>query len=325
MGFIGGSGEILDGSVTIQKLASNVFTLTHKLIQQNALNTLMNSVASSSTLNDYDEMFVDVFSDADGASNTIDTGNTTAIFNTNKYSNLTVGSSTDEAHGYSEGSTHSGADDYFGAGIEPNQNLKLIDVTKETNCTATTCFVYDTSDNLLGSATFSGNTATFSEYILLSSGVRYYIVAGISGSTHTRRYGGGTYPKNMTNMNYVAQCYYDVQTDQIVESGSDYSNLTSIKTATASIANKIVQTNMQTIDANPTAHQVYSKNTTAGSGSVTYDISFDNGSTWVTGQAINTKNTSVHAGSQMILKLNLNGTGAGNTSEAENYGVMLFY
>lgn len=140
------------------------------------------------------------------------------------------------------------------------------------------------------------------------------------GGSITNRYKGSvTYPISGTNLDWVSGRY----------DGGDSSNqawsLTKITYTSGGIgSDSLVQTNAQSITADPTAHQLYCHNSLEGSGSITYDISFDGGSTWITDQEINTKNTSVHDGSSMIIKINLNGVGAGNTSEIKDYAIMLY-
>ena len=56
-----------------------------------------------------------------------------------------------------------------------------------------------------------------------------------------------------------------------------------------------------------------------------YDISFDNGATFETGQSLNVRNTSVHAGSQMIFKLNLDAGASSDIASSKDYAIMLFY
>lgn len=292
MGFSGGSSEILDGSITAEKLNPNVFVLTDELIMKLALNVLINS-ASASALNDYDEMFLDRFSDSDGYDGTIDTGNTTAEFKTDKYSNNVSVVGGTEATEYSTTSnypTYVTLYDFTGI------NQKVSKVVNEIKCptggTAYCDVVFYYDDVTDSTVNNSAQTDTYVE------------------KTYTN-----PFPDKIVTHIEINLC----------DSGSPTAYTQNNVWHKFLPSNKIIQTNAQTIDADPIAHQIYCHNTLAGSGSITYDISFDGGSTWVTDQAVNTKNISVHAGSSMIVKLNLNGTGAGNTAEAEDYAVMLDY
>jgi len=287
------------------------------------LNILINSVASSSTLNDWEDMFVDEFTDADGTSDTIDTENTTAIFSTNKYINQFYNSN--QAHG----ETQTNAAGFVGKGglrIEATANFKLTKVSKVSTSDATHAYIHAYTDgsalgDLLASAVFSGNDATFTYD--LTNGVKYYIVIDKEANTCAhKRSSGTTFP--------IAKGFLTF--DAGVEGQGGFSESSTMVMSVESIsgttipANLIIQTNAITCDTAQTHHQVFAHNTLAGSGAITYDISFDNGSSWDTDQTLNTKNARVSTtGTQMILKLNLNGVGAGNTASADDYGIMLFY
>ena len=285
------------------------------LIQENAINILINSAGATTTLNDWDTMEADIFTDSDGYLDTIDTGNTTAVFSSDKYTTSSNTADENSITGWGNGNTTY----YRGFDITATNNCNLVSATKESSCTATKCYIYNASNELLGTATFSGDIATFSN-VSLTASVSYRIGVGKDGAYYMGRSSAGqSYPIAKTNITYTGACA------NIITGGNNDCayNLLSITTSISS--DSIVQTNTETITANPTAHQVYCKNTTTGTGTATYNISFDNGSTWVTNQTFNTKNKSVHNGTQLILKVNLNGAGAGNTAEAENYAVMLFY
>ena len=74
-----------DGS-SYNQVTTDLGDLELQQLEQN-LQILINSAAASSTLNDYDDMYVDAFSDADGTNDTIDTGNTTAVHGGEYYTN----------------------------------------------------------------------------------------------------------------------------------------------------------------------------------------------------------------------------------------------
>lgn len=283
---------------------------------EQALNILINSVASSSTLNDWEDMFVDIFSDADGTNDTVDTANTTALFEVDKYKNEVLESSVVDAHSVADLGTLAEHTALQGNTINTNFPIKITEVTKNTLCTATTCYIKNEANELLASATFVGNDATFN--CSLSDATTYKIVFDSGGDPYTYQYSATTeFPINDTNFNWTG----------ISGSGATL-NMRNVFSVTSQVLineNKLIQANAQVIDADPQGHQLYCHNAVAGTGNITYDISFDGGTTWITDQPINTKNTSVHTGSSMVTKLNLNGVGAGNTAEAEDYAVMLYY
>lgn len=73
----------------------------------------------------------------------------------------------------------------FGYRIQFTANGFLTTVTKNSNCTANRCIVRDDAGNILFTATFSGNTATFTPYYV-ASGTFLRIEADSSWSSYTR-------------------------------------------------------------------------------------------------------------------------------------------
>ncbi len=324
MGFIGGSGSIPDGSISSDKLASNVLSPIIKRIQENAINILINS-ASASALNDYEDMFLDIFNDTNGYDGSVDTINTDAIFygNGNATTNTSLGI---------PNQTTGAVTTKCGMKFVTTASDKYINkFTKISTTTATTGYLLNASKSVLASASFVGDVCTFNYPIALANATNYYLAVDSGGASYTRSYrlnssGGHSYPTTKTWMNWIAGLdsgndeatyFADVISVELYDNSSAvYSNID---------ADKIVQTNAQSITANPIGHQVFCHNTLAGTATITYDISFDGGTTWETDQALNTKNVDVHDGDSMILKLNLNGTGASNKVTSKDYAVMLDY
>lgn len=288
------------------------------VLAQLSINVLINSVAASATLNDYEMIFVDDFTDADGTSNTIDTGNTTALFVTDKYINGNT--AVTEDHGYAS----SGSDSVTaqsGVKVTMTANTTLTSVTRFNGGTADTCYLLDSSYVELANAAFSGDVATFNDYALLN-GVSYVIVCKNSNnSSYTRHFNNASTPMD-PDINGTNLVWNDGVND--VSLNANIYNVDLINLGKVP-ANRIVQTNAITIPSGITNHQLYCKNALAGSGAITYDISADGGSTWDTGQALNSKNSfGATTGTSCKIKINLNGTGAGNTAQADNYGVIIY-
>jgi hypothetical protein len=81
----------------------------------------------------------------------------------------------------------------------------LISVTKDSDCTATKAYLYDEDDVLIGTATFSSHTATFSKPLPMYVGIDYKITADKSGSSYTRAYNtSASYPYIGTNINFIS-------------------------------------------------------------------------------------------------------------------------
>ena len=281
---------IADGTIYNELISDNDFVI--KATQQNMLNIKRNSIASGSNLNDYDEALVDIFTDSDGIDNTIDTGNTDARFNTDRYENK-------------KSST--------------KQNLTSGDYYH------TTATVIKTFNNI--------------------NGLVEQVTNILGGSWH-----------NATGYCYM-RFYYDDATDDVssTQSETDYNGISKTyvnpnpnKTVTqievyvwtSNGSNRvlerntsfdynynddcIVQTNALSIIADPVGVQIFCTNATTGNGSVDFDFKIGSNN-WQTGNALNEKIVNSDTGSTITLKLNLNGSGAGNTAEASDYVVFLYY
>jgi len=282
------------------------------------INILINGASASSTLNDYDDMFIDIFTDTSGYDNTVDTGNTTASFSTNKYAN---GGSATDAHGQSSWSTAETQTGKTGVKIHTNMACSLLSFTKEGSSDSTVGYLLDSSKATIASANFVGNVCTFSTAQSLSNNTDYFLATDKGGAGHAiRATSAEAFPYNKTKINFTSSLNHNGDVSTVYK----VLDVISATFEDASV-DKIVQTNAITITANPIGHQVYCHDTTSGTGSVNYNISFDGGSTWITGQSLNTKNTSVHAGSSMILKLNLNAGASAGLAEAKDYAIMLYY
>lgn len=286
-----------------------------------ALNILVNSAAAASTLQAWDNMFVDIFTDADGTDNTINTGSSTATFDTDKYTNV-VGSQAD-SHGEVEGATGAAT---FDRGLRITTHAGVtysagFTVTKHSSCTATHCTLWSDPTGTPANeedVAFSGDVATFSS--TLAASTTYGISCDKEGASYAPRKAGiGSWPIVGTNVDFSSGW------DSVAKDVGEAFSWVTITTETDEITSGMIETNAITIPTGVQSHQVYAHNALAGTGSITYDISFDNGSTWITGQSLGQSNTDNHAGTQMILKLNLTGTGAGNTASAEDYAVLLTY
>lgn len=380
--------------------------LNRQQLEQN-LNILVNSAQASSTLLDYDDMFVDLFSDSNGYDNTIDTANSTASFVTDHYEFPDVGSvyviieADDATVNWTSNNTKllklssgkwvlygtSGTDEEKRANIHKslwfgttgaNQliddftnitSLKTtdsrdvgkrafyVDVTRTTSSGTgymTGAFT-DTTNNLNCSSWShvwgSGYSFTDSNelgtdrssdevnnpascdvelYNWSPSGHTYW---QIPNGTNRNTASASTYATDWSRAQVIVLCSGQLTwTPSGVDTTTadrDFYTDDSIPEFTAvssgAMETFFVQTNTITVDADPIAHQIYCHNAITGDGAITYDISLDDGTTWVTDQELNTKNTSVNNGSSMKVKLNLNGALGSDTIEVDDYAVMLFY
>lgn len=304
------------GSAWVQISSASDATGWESPVSQIILEILRLSAEGTLTAPDYDSMFVDYFSDADGQDDTIDTGNTTTDFFGDNYTNS--GSVTD-AHGQTLGSGSS-VTNYYGMKITTKKEIVGFKVTKNTNCDATHCYLKNSGGTLITSVAFSGDVAIFSD--TLANATTYRLECGKGGASYTRRYlGSSSYPYNDTNLDWVSG-----SNNGSDDSGDVYciENIISLDDLGAA---ELIQTNAQALSFAPAYILVHSKDITHnGTSGATFDVSFDGGSTWDSeGNALDTKIAVTDGSSKnMIIQINLTGTGAGNYSTIKDYAVVLW-
>lgn len=258
----------------------------------------------------------EVFSDSGGYLNRVNTTNTTSFFNTNKYQNSSGTAAQNDSVTTLE-ATDSVATS-TGLLITVNADCGLVSVTKSSNCTGTRAKLI-TGTSVLATASFSGDVATFATPQLLSAGTTYGLYVDNSGASYTRSYhSSDSFPFNSTNINITNGTHTDDTSNTLPNSY----NIQTITTSTYT-GDLIVETNEQTLASTPANFQVFAyKPSTAGTGSIDCDISFDSGANYQTGVALNTATAITDTGTGMILKLNLNAGASAGTAEAQGYGVL---
>lgn len=87
--------------------------------------------------------------------------------------------------------------------ITLTQQISILTVVKDSNCTATTAYLYDLSWNLLTSASFSTDTATLN-YWHLVNGTSYYILVGSDWNPYSsvKQTGSAGFPYSATRLDY---------------------------------------------------------------------------------------------------------------------------
>lgn len=317
-------------STGLSGLQTKAIDIAPNAIIENALLILKLAVDAGKTATTYyktDNTYCDYFSTASGASSTIDAGNTNAYFSgaVTGFLNATKGNNTtDNPTGYFSDSAGSGTGSGgYEISLNGSTDVLIVDITKDGACNATTAYVYDiTGATTIGTATFSGNTATFSPSVRMTHGKTYRLLVDAGGGSYTRRVSGAnqSWPKAVTNITY---------TGSFVDNASDlrYINISGVTTATISTGNTHVQTNaltIPTITANPSYFLIYCNQTLSGGGTMTADVSFDGGSTFTSGASINTLTTITSTkGSSLVIKFNLNGTGSA-VAGFDDYGIIWF-
>lgn len=309
--------ELFYYSTTWEVLNASTSQYIYDNILRNSIAILQLKAAASAAAPDYDSIVCDVFSDTTGYSNTINTGATTASFSTNKYQNATLSADVVDVFPVAVNNSYATQTAKFGAKITTNNPCVLTKLTKEASCTATKAYLTDSSLNVLASAAFSSNDATFS--YTLADNTTYYFLADLEGASYQPRYAADcTFPYADTNFNWVAGR----------PGGADSTTqnfcIQSATTKTISYEDKIVQTSADTLPFTASSFQLYAPITTAGTGGVTFDVSFDNGAHYQTGLSLNTIYSVVNTGTQLIIKLNLNAGASAGTAEATGYALMVW-
>jgi len=273
-------------------------------IIENSLSILEIQAADTLTAGISANINNDVFSDSGGYLNRIDTGNTTAIFSTDKYSNYLT-----ESHGQAL-SNDTGASGYQGFKIHTTAATSLVKITKSTYSNATTGYLLNSAKEIIDSQSFVGDVAIFSQ--ALTDNTDYYVA--VNGANFTKNT-SITFPISGTKINWTGGL-----TDGS-DSGTQGRSIVSINVDAPT--DKIIQTNEQTLASTPTYFQIFAyKDSTTGTGTITADISFDSGANYQTGIALDTITQITDTGTGMILKLNLNAGASNGTAECKGYGVL---
>jgi hypothetical protein len=197
-----GQVGVYSGNRIIPSTVADTVTLTPL---ESALNVLGLQEAAAITPGDYIGLEMDVFSDATGFLNTINTGSTTAVFSTNLYENRLAIADGPSMGGISYSS--STVNTKRGIKYHTNFPLTVTTVGKDGTCTATVAYIYAADGTtLIAQANFSGNIATFTDGVILADNTDYYVLCDNGGANYTSRYDSTSvsFPFNSTNVNATA-------------------------------------------------------------------------------------------------------------------------
>lgn len=114
---------------------------------------------------------------------------------------LTSGS-TSNAHWVTLDNVESGETFYKWLKFTPTDQVGVVTVDKDSQCTATKAYLYDEDMNLLTTATFSGDTATFNYGLEIAK--TYYILAGSDGASYdaVKQTGSASFPYSEAKLDY---------------------------------------------------------------------------------------------------------------------------
>jgi len=284
--------------------SSDTVTLTPL---EGALNTLELQAAASIIPGNYLGVNMDITTDTTGYLNTIHIGSTTAFFVTNKYANNTTQDISVATGTYSTTGTWTMTSAV--TGYMSKVNMRAWDVgTGNVRV-----------DIIQGGSTLASKT----QAVAGESDTAYNFTPADYSSMIT----AGTFTVVWTKTSGTIRIDYKTNA---VFTGA-LCSMTSgaaprgAHVYTASVVKKIIKTNAQPIAAGFGHFQIVAfRQATVGTGNVTCDISFDGGTNWQTDVAVNTNLAITNSGTSMIVKINLNGTGTGNTSECKGWGVQLW-
>ncbi len=120
--------------------------------------------------------------------------------------NIIYASYAQDGHGFDLSGT-TGRTQIDGFVIYAANQVKVYNMTKSSLSTATKCYIFEndsyTNPTQIDSATFSGDTCSFSSPPILTQGSYYYIGADNEGGGYTLAYNGGqSYPQIKTNIDF---------------------------------------------------------------------------------------------------------------------------
>lgn len=269
-----------------------------------ALQILFLDIASSVTPQGVDDAVAEVFSDASGNLNLIDTGNTTSVFETNKY----TGGNANALHGVTMGATSAETISHGFKITVGASNKTLISITKHASTTSTQAHLCNASTTIIDTATFIGNTATFGTPQTLTAGTSYYILTKAEVHTIQKASSGVTYPITGIGFDFVAGY-----------NGGDISSaIYALTGITVQGTNGVIQsTLLKTTSDNISGVIVINDGDTAG---VTVSVSANNGTDYTTGN-LNEIITPSVTGTQLKIKLHQT---AGLANDSYGFGVGLW-
>lgn len=268
---------------------------------------------------DHDNLVSETFSDTDGYNDLVNTGNTDATHMGDRYGNSNAVAL---AHGVTY-DTGGSVTNYRGARVTPNVPLAIKSVTKHSTSAATSCIIYDSSDNNIGSASFSGDVATFAAAVVLEKGSSYRIVVYAGGAGYTERYKTGGVPVSGTYLDW------DGGTHGAAGSWNDDNFMRCVLSVTCEdqSGGTVIEIDLPTISGEVTDTElvVNDDDTRETGDSITYDIE-DTDTTADTAQALNTKNQLTNPDGTKITggKIKINLTPAGSPSHPTAPAVKTF-
>lgn len=307
MGFIGGGSEIADGSISASKLAPNIIPPIKKAIGLNGLNILDVTAEANLTAGTNANFERDVYTESKGYLDTIDETNTSAN------------------HGYSSETYNGGSFEGWGGFT--------------TNCIALTKGYI----SRMGVQTDGPNN--WANFVISQNGKEIYnqsFALESQYSSNNFNLDIADYTQPIEKGPFTISCVgsdigfsssqsfsgnYFKFSNQNTTSGNKGSLITFTAITTGAYTNQgdnaIVKINSQTIESGFTKFMIVANEETSGTGSVTYDITFD-GTNYQEDLEAFTEYSIENAGTSLILKQKLNAGASSGIASAYNWGVLLW-
>lgn len=260
-------------------------------------------------------MVRDLFTDADGYLDSIDTGNTTATFNSNLYTNPLSFTNQENINGTSAKNTTNS----FNINMTAKKEIVISKIYTGMNGTGTYHIKIVQNGNTLLDHTFNFISAT-EQFLELENYFNDSIKIG-DFQIQINTTSASTYKTNSMSNTSLNNVEF---TNQTLPCINDTGGYTLMQTKEANKIDGIIQSNKQDLNIEPSNFQVYAhKQTISGTGNITASVSFDNGANYQTVN-LNTTTTITDKGDEMILKLNLNAGASNGLASCEGYGVMFW-
>lgn len=293
-----GDGETIeqnsDGEIAVKKtyqesLAQSIAEAEIEIIQIQA--------ALTYTPIDHDSLISDTMSDTNGYENSVDTANTTARW-TGALVYARQSANGTQATGKTLSSSGAVTESQ-GYRFTAIGNWSIVSATKHASCTATRCRLFTDAGAVLGTASFSGTTATFSSPIALTNNTVYRIEADNSGASYTRQYlASAGYVFATTGMQFTSG-----SSNQAGTSDTNAYNLVSFD-AQGNTNTQVVKANLGTITGIVSAVQLVLNCPNRETGdNVTFDIT--DGTTTLTNQVVGQKITWTGSSNPSSININL--------------------
>lgn len=295
LSFVWDGTEWLETSIDIDDV--------YKFVGQNGLNILDLTAQMNLTAGINANFIRDIYTDANGYLNTINTSNTTAFF----INKLYRGSFSQISNPIFSGSADTNK--WSGFKFTPNVDLKIRDIVFRNN--ADMYRIRDESGNILGTTIEEIKNYTYLKNTL-------YKIECKPSSGYVNAIDGSLTP------NFSAILISSFA--GILEGSSDSNNKTrsiqSIEIETIE-QNGIVETNLVLLELEPSNFMIIANTETTGTGNVTYDITFD-GTNYQENCEANVKYQVTNTGTNMKLKQKLNKGEGDGIASAQNYGVLIW-